>query len=198
MQLSRKFPADVSFTASIPKYMIWRENDVFSSMALYDLEGPGFNIDTGDFPEQGKGAHVSADYFTVFGVAPMLDRSFNQGEDLPNGPRAVLISENLWRSHFGSDAQVLTRTINLNSLPYPIIGVISSRFAAKPDPEVWIALQADPHSINQGHYLQVAARLRPGVSNSQAQAAMHTVGEGRAEPNGPVACVRRNAEPRTK
>jgi putative ABC transport system permease protein len=177
VQLGRKFPAGVSFTASIPKYMIWRENDVFSSMALYDLEGPGFNIDTGDFPEQVKGAHVSADYFTVFGVAPMLGRSFNQAEDLPNGPKAALISENLWRSHFGSDAQVLTRTINLNSLPYPIVGVIPSRFAAKPDAEVWIALQADPHSINQGHYLQVAARLRPGVSNSQAQAAMHTVGE---------------------
>ena len=104
VQLGRKFPAGVSFTASIPKYMIWRENDVFSSMALYDLEGPGFNIDTGDFPEQVKGAHVSADYFTVFGVAPMLGRSFNQAEDLPNGPKAALISENLWRSRFGSDA----------------------------------------------------------------------------------------------
>ena len=177
VQLGRKFPAGVAFTASIPKYMIWRENDVFSSMALYDLEGPGFNIDTGDFPEQVKGAHVSADYFTVFGVAPMLGRSFNQEEDLPNGPKAALISENLWRTHFGSDAQILTRTINLNSSPYPVIGVIPSRFAAKPDAEVWIPLQADPHSINQGHYLQVAARLRPGVSNSQAQAAMHTVGE---------------------
>jgi hypothetical protein len=41
--------------------MIWRDNDVFSSMALYDLEGPGFNIDTADLPEQIKGAHVSAD-----------------------------------------------------------------------------------------------------------------------------------------
>jgi putative ABC transport system permease protein len=177
VQLGRKFPAGVSFTASIPKYMIWRDNEVFSSMALYDLEGPGFNIDTGDFPEQIKGAHVSADYFTVFGTAPVIGRSFNQAEDLPNGPRAVLISENLWRSHFGSDAQILTRTISLNSLPYPIVGVIPSRFAAKPDAEVWIPLQADSHSVNQGHYLQIAARLRPGVSISQAQAAMHTVGE---------------------
>ena len=55
VQLGRKFPAGVSFTASIPKYMIWRENDVFSSMALDDLEGPGFNIDTGDFSRAGQG-----------------------------------------------------------------------------------------------------------------------------------------------
>jgi len=177
VQLGRKFPAGVSFTASIPKYMIWCDNDVFSSMTLYDLEGPGFNIDTGDFPEQVKGAHVSADYFTVFAMAPVIGRSFNHAEDLPNGPRAALISENLWRSHFGSDAQILTRTISLNSLPYPIVGVIPSRFAAKPEAEVWIPLQADSHSINQGHYLQIAARLRSGVSIPQAQAAMHAVGE---------------------
>jgi putative ABC transport system permease protein len=177
VQLGRKFPDGVSYTASIPKYMVWRDNDVFSSMALYDLEGPGFNIDTGDFPEQVKGAHVSADYFTVFGVPPVIGRAFNQAEDLPNGPKAVLISENLWRSLFGSDAQILTRTINLNSVPYPVVGVIPSRFAAKPDAEVWIPLQADPHSVNQGHYLQVAARLRPGVSISQAQAEMLAAGE---------------------
>jgi MacB-like periplasmic core domain/FtsX-like permease family len=124
VQLGRRFPVGVSYTASIPKYMVWRDNDVFSSMALYDLEGPGFNIDNGDFPEQVKGAHVSAGYFTVFGVSPLIGRAFNQAEDLPNGPKAALISENLWRSHFGFDAQILTRTINLNSLPYPIVGII--------------------------------------------------------------------------
>ncbi len=177
VQLGRKFPLGVSYPASIPKYMIWRDNNVFSSMALYDLEGPGFNIDTGDFPEQIKGAHVSADYFTVFGISPLIGRAFNQAEDVPKGPKAALISENLWRSLFGSDAQILTRTINLNSVPYPVVGVIPSRFAAKPDAEVWIPLQADPHSVNQGHYLQIAARLRSGVSISQAQAEMLAVGE---------------------
>jgi hypothetical protein len=45
VQLGRKFPVGVAYSASIPKYMVWRDNDVFSSMALYDLEGPGFNID---------------------------------------------------------------------------------------------------------------------------------------------------------
>jgi putative ABC transport system permease protein len=177
VQLGRKFPIGVAFTVPIPKYMIWRDNDVFSSMALYDLEGPGFNIDTGDFPEQVKGAHVSADYFTVFGVSPVIGRTFNQAEDLPNGPKAALISENLWRSHFGSDAQILTRTITLNSVSFPVVGVIPSRFVAKPDAEVWIPLQADAHSINQAAFLQAAARLRPGVSISRAQEEMHAVGE---------------------
>ena len=176
MQVGRKFPLA---SHSRPQFLsTWSGGSrCFSSMALYDLEGPGTNIDNGDFPEQVKGAHVSADYFAVFAVSPVIGRAFNQAEDLPNGPKAALISENLWRSHFGSDAQILTRTINLNSMPYPVVGVIPSRFAAKPDAEVWIPLQADPHSMNQGHYLQIAARLRPGVSISQAQAEMHVGGD---------------------
>jgi putative ABC transport system permease protein len=177
VQLGRRFPAGDSYAASIPEYMVWRDNNVFSSMALYDLDGPAFNIDTGDFPEQVKGAHVSSGYFTVFGISPVIGRAFNQAEDLPNGPKAALISESLWRSHFGSDAQILGRTINLNSSPYPVVGVIPSRFAANPEAEVWIPLQADPHSINHAHFLQIAGRLRPAVSTSQAQAEMHAVGE---------------------
>ena len=177
VQLGRKFPIGVAYTVSIPKYMVWRNNDVFSSMALYDLEGPGFNIEIGDFPEQIKGAHVSAAYFTVFGVSPVIGRAFNQAEDQPNGPKTALISENLWRSHFRSDPQILTRTITLNSLSYLIVGVIPSRFVARPDAEVWLPLQADPQSINQAAFLQIAARLRPGISISRAQAEMEAIGE---------------------
>jgi putative ABC transport system permease protein len=177
VQLGRKFPAGIAYPSSIPEYMVRRDNNVFSSMALYDLEGPAFNIDTGDFPEQVKGAHVSAGYLPVFGVSPLIGRNFNQAEDLPNGPKAALISEKLWRSHFGSDPQILTRTINLNSLSYPVVGVIPTRFAARPDAEVWIPLQADPYSVNHGHYLQMAARLKPNVSLAQAQAEMRAAGE---------------------
>ena len=89
VQLGRKFPIGVAFTVPIPKYMIWRDNDVFSSMALYDLEGPGFNIDTGDFPEQVKGAHVSADYFTVFGVSPVIGRTLTRQKIFLTAPRPL-------------------------------------------------------------------------------------------------------------
>ena len=178
VQLGPKFSVGVGHLVSIPKYMVWRDNNhVFSSMALYDYQGPGFNITTGDHPEQVQGVHVSADYFTVFGVSPVMGRTFTAGEDLPHGPRAALISENLWRTHFGSDRQILTRTVDLNGSPYPIVGVIPARFAAIPDADVWIPLQADPHSANQGHFVLLTARLRPGISVSQAQAEMQAAGE---------------------
>jgi putative ABC transport system permease protein len=175
--LGRKYPNGVQYSNSIPKYMAWRNNTVFSSMALYDDEGPGFNLSTGDRPEQIKGAHVSEDYFKVFAVSPLIGRAFTHAEDLPNGPKAALISENLWRTRFASDPKILTRSITLNSSPYPVVGVIPARFAANPEAEIWIPLQADPNSENQGHYLAAAARLKPGVLLAQAQAEMRIVGE---------------------
>jgi putative ABC transport system permease protein len=177
VQLGRKYPNGAGYSNSIPKYMVWRNNNVFSAMTLYDQEGPGFNLSSGDRPQQIKGAHVSVDYFKVFGISPMLGRTFTQAEDLPNGPKAAIISESLWRTHFGSDPQILSRTITLNSEPYPVIGIIPARFAANPKAEIWIALQADPNSANQGHYLAAAARLKPGVPLTEAQAEMRAIGE---------------------
>jgi predicted permease len=177
VQLGRSFTNGVGYSNSIPKYMVWRNNNVFSSMAIYNDEGPGLNLSSGDHPQQIEGVHISADYFKVFGISPMLGRTFTAAEDLPGGPKAAIISEGLWRSHFGSDPKILSSAITLNSETYPVIGVIPSRFIANPQAEVWIPLQADPNSTNQAHYLSVAARLKPGVTLGQAQSEMRAVGE---------------------
>src|ERR1700683_94156 len=56
VQLGPKYPAGIQYTNSIPKYMVWRNNDVFSSISLYDQEGLGFNVSVTDHPQQVKGA----------------------------------------------------------------------------------------------------------------------------------------------
>ncbi|HEY7306529.1 MAG TPA: ABC transporter permease [Bryobacteraceae bacterium] len=177
VKLGRKYPQGEGTSNSIPKYMVWRHNNVFSFMTLYDQGGPGLNLSTGDRPEQVKGIHVSADYFKVFGVSPMRGRTFTSSEDSPNGPKAALISEKLWRSHFGSDPQIVGKTIMLNGDPYPVVGLIPGSFVPDPPADVWIPLQADPNSTNQGHYLAAAARLKPGVTLEQARAEMKLRGE---------------------
>ncbi len=177
MRIGRQFPQGEGYSNSIPKYMVWRQNDVFSAMAIYDQEGPGLNLSTGDRPQQVKGAHVSKDYFKVFGVMPFMGRTFTDQEDSPNGPKAAIISERLWKSHFGADPKILGKTIILNSEPYPIVGIMPDDFVPNPPSDVWIPLQADPNSKNQGHYLAVAARLKPGVTIEQARAEMKLAGE---------------------
>jgi putative ABC transport system permease protein len=176
-RLGRKFPQGYGWSNSIPKYMAWRENQVFQWMTLYNTGGLSFNLTTGDRPEQVKGTHVSKDYFNVFGVQPMAGRTFTEAEDLPDGPRVAVISYGFWQSRFGADRQMVGRTITLNGEPYVVIGIMPQGFHTDPEEDVWIALQADPHSTNQGHYLAAAARLKPGVTLAAAQAEMKIVGE---------------------
>ena len=177
MRLGRQFPNGRGYSNSIPKYMVWRHNDVFDSMALYDFAGLSMNFGAGDRPEQVKASHVSRDFFRVFGAAPVLGRTFTEAEDLPHGPPAAVLTDRLWRNRLNADPRILGRTILLNKQPYTVVGIMPRGFESDPRVDVWIALQADPASTNQGHYLMVAGRLKPGVTLSQARAEMKVMGE---------------------
>jgi putative ABC transport system permease protein len=176
--LERHFPEGNGASVSIPKFTTWREQtQVFQAVAAYDFAGPGINLTGGDRPEQVKGIHASASYFEVFGAPVVLGREYTAEEDRPGGPHVLVISNGLWRGRFGSDAAVIGKTIELTGEPYQIIGVLGSTFKTDPPADIWLPLQPDPNSTNQGHYLLCAARLRPGVTLAQAQAAMRLSAE---------------------
>jgi predicted permease len=177
VRLGRKYPGGNGYSNSIPKYMTWRNNDVFEAMTLYEQGGIGMNLGAGDHPEQAKVSHASKDYFEVFGAAPAIGRTFSQPEDLPNGPAVAVLSDRLWKNRLGGDPQIVGRTILLNNLPYIVIGIMPKSFESNPPMDVWLPLQADPASTNQGHYLAAAARLKPGVSIEQARGTMKVLGE---------------------
>jgi predicted permease len=126
-----------------------------------------------DVPEQLRSAQVSADYFRLFGAPVVHGRSFTPQEDLPNGPRVAMISESLWRQRVGADPNVTGRTILLGGDPHVVVGVVGSSFDFRefgPAPDVWQPFQLDPNSGDQGHYFDVAGRLKPGVSIGEARA----------------------------
>jgi putative ABC transport system permease protein len=177
MRLGRKYNGDVAYSNSIPKYMAWRQNQAFAAMALYDFGTLGMNLGTNDPPDQIKAAHVSADYLQVFGVTPAAGRGFTEAEDLPKGPQAALISYGLWQSRFAGDRGIIGRSVLLNGAPYSVVGVLPAGFHPDPEADVLIPLQADPASVNQGHYLNVAGRLKPGVTVAAAQAQVTAAGE---------------------
>jgi putative ABC transport system permease protein len=177
MKLGRQFRTGVGNSNSIPKYMMWRQNDVFEALAAYDFGALSMNLGSGNPPEPLKGVHVSGDYFKVFGVAPIAGRSFSQTEDLPHGAAVVIVSYGVWQSRLGGASDVLARPILLNGAPYTIVGILPNGFHSDPDADLWIPLQADPNSTNQGHYLNVAGRLKPGVTAAAAQAQMKVIGE---------------------
>jgi predicted permease len=189
VELELTSPQGSGDVTSIPKFNVWREQtDVFDSVAAYDFSGPGINLTGGDRPELIKGIHVSADYFRVFGAPVALGRTFTPEEDRPGGPAVVVISNGLWRNRFGGDPGILNRTIDLGQEPYTIIGVLGPTYTGDPKSDIWMPLKPDPSSVDQGHYLRATARLKPGVTLAQAQAAMkHAADEfNRKFPGSPV------------
>jgi putative ABC transport system permease protein len=163
---------------SIPKFNAWRDQtQVFDSVAAYDFAGPGINLTGGDRPEQLKGIRVSKDYFRVFGAPMALGRTFSADEDRPGGPAVAVISNGLWRSRYGSDPGIINRTIDLGGEPYSVIGVLGPTFTSDPPSDIWLPLKPDPNSVDQGHYLRGTARLKPGITLAQAQAAMKLAAE---------------------
>jgi len=186
MQVARSFSkGEIANSASIPKFNAWRKNDAFESLSAYDFAGPGLSLGGGDRPEQVKGIHVSAEFFRVFGVTPALGRTFTADEDAPNGPRVAVLSNQLWKTHFGSDPHMVGRPTDIGGEPTAIVGILPATFESDPPADIFIPLQPDPNSTNQGHYLLVAARLKPGVTVQSAQANMRIVGEQfrRGNPN---------------
>src|SRR6476660_9839648 len=118
MKVGRQFRTGVGYSNSIPKYMAWRQNDVFDAMALYDFGALAMNMGSGNPPQTVKGLRVSADYFKVFGVSPVAGRTFSPSEDLPNGPSVAVISSGVAQSRLGGTNEVLGRPILLNGVPY--------------------------------------------------------------------------------
>jgi putative ABC transport system permease protein len=163
---------------SIPKYMVWREQtQVLQDVAAYDEGGPGVNLTGGDRPEQLKGVHVSASFFPLFGASMSAGRAFSADEDRPGGARLVVISNGLWRRRFAADPNIVGRDIELGGEPYLVTGVLAATFSSDPPADIYLPLQADPNSTDQAHYLRSAARMKPGVTLAQAQAAMKLAAE---------------------
>ena len=177
MQIARKFPGGTGGSSSIPKFNVWKNNDAFEAMAAFDFGGVGMSVGASDHAEQVKGIHVSSEYFKVFGVSPTLGRSFTADEDLPNGPRVAVVSFQLFSRRMGGDLRLVGQPIDIAGAPTTVVGVLPATFQSEPPADIFIPLQADPNSINQGHYLMVAGRLKPGVTIASAQAAMKIAGE---------------------
>jgi predicted permease len=131
---------------------------------------------------------VSANYFDVLGVRPVLGRTFLPGEDQkPGGNPVLVIGENLWRTRFGRDPGVLGRVVDLNRHRFTIIGVVPAVFRGSVSPstfDAWAPASMIWEVRNQstGFLTERAwrgwlnlVRLQPGVSLAQARAAVATV-----------------------
>ncbi len=162
---------------SMPRYLHYRDGQsVFSSTAADS--GMGFILTGMGAPVQLNGGIVTANYFDLLGVRPLRGRLFLPNEEGKGA--VVLISEHFWRKQLASDPQVLGRALTLNGVPLTVIGVLPNMPLSwfGPDCDIWTAKPYELPGMSQEMllrgvgYLRVIGRLKPGVTNEQAQAAL--------------------------
>ena len=158
--------------ASPAKFQHWRQQtDVVEDVAAF--RGNIVNYTGGDLPQQLTAGQVSADYFRLFGAPIVRGRAFTPDEDLPNGNKVAVLSHGLWMRRFGGDPEMLGKTISLSGDPHVVVGIVGPTFDVGEfgtPPDLWIPFQLDPNTADQGHYFQVAGRLKEGVPLNQAKA----------------------------
>jgi putative ABC transport system permease protein len=179
-----------SGSADYPDFDDWRsQNKVFEKIvAFYDSN---FTLTGSASPAHLEGEVVSADLFALLGATPELGRTFLPIEDEANHNVAIL-NHQLWKQQFGGDPAIIGRTITLNNRAYAVVGVMPAGFEfplQRKPVSVWTTFSADqstddnttPITKQRGaHFFRVIARLKPGASITQAQAAMDVITAGLA------------------
>ena len=162
----------------------------FSDVAVIELIA--MTLSGSGAAEPLNGEMVSANYFDLLGVRPELGRAFAPGEGDPHGgSNLVVLSHAMWTRRFAGDPAVVGRTIQLNSEPFTIIGVMPPHFkgtwAFSPAEVFWVSLAArnvaltaparEVFDLRRGAMLYPIGRLRPGVSARQAEEELAGIGE---------------------
>ncbi len=194
MSIYERNPAILAFISErlpvrLKNFLEWKkQNRSFESLAAYqdtsfDLTSAGGNGNRE--PEHVDGATATADFFPLLGVRPRVGRDFTTEEIQSGRARVTLISDDLWRTRFQSDPNIVGKSIGATGTAYQIIGVLPPGFELpatgqgldQSKPKMWLPLHINPSPQEEaGMALTVFGRLKPGVSIAQANAEMKVIG----------------------
>lgn len=176
LESNLRFPQDA---ISYPNFLDWQcSARSFQQMAVVRLQ-QGFDVTGPGTPEHLTGDEVSSGFLGTLGVEPSFGRDFSPQEDQRGGAPVVIISNRLWRSRFGGNPQALGKSVALGGIAYTVVGILPAEFRFIGDSDVYLPLgQHNPLLLEArgSHDAMVSiARLKPGVSISQAQAEMSAI-----------------------
>ena len=165
-------------TESYPNYRDYRDrNNTFSGIAAYGMTEAG--ISKGTLLTKSFGYEASGNYFDVLGVQPALGRFFHASDEHgPNSAPYVVLSNSFWRSHFHSDPHIVGQSVDINKIPYTVLGVAPRNFQGTEIfmwPDFWVPM-VNEQQLEGDSYLEqrsdnpiwLLGRLKPGVTQEQA------------------------------
>ncbi len=170
----------VGFPENTPapaNYADWKsQSHVFSKMAA--MRTQDFNLTGGGEPLKLSAFQVTADFFPLLGVQPIHGRVFTPAEDSPEANKVAILSYGFWQSRFAGQTSIVGQEIILNNAKYTVIGILPANFQFfDPEISIWapMAFTTEQLQSRNGHYLEVVARIKNGVSFDQAQSQIKTI-----------------------
>jgi putative ABC transport system permease protein len=155
---------------SLPNYRDWKaQNHVFEEIALFDSAGRGYHLTSGREPEQVAGLRVTAGFFPVLGVRPMLGRTFLLEQEEPGRDRVVVLSHGLWTRRYRADPALVGNTIQIDGAAYTVVGVMPPAFVFQfwsGPRQLWVPAgwTRGDHSRGSNSFVSIA-RLKPAVDD---------------------------------
>src|SRR6266446_4145678 len=159
-------------SAILIRWFAFVKTAVFEGLTTYNYQSFGLGVE-GDV-QPVLGCRVSANFFDVLAITPAAGRLFSAAEEQPGADQVAILSYGIWQRRFGGDPQLLGKTISLNSRVYTIVGIMPKEFDYQVPVELWVplALTAAEKADRAQLSLNALARLKPGVSVSQARVAL--------------------------
>lgn len=143
------------------------QNHSLSGLAAYHA-GPT-TIVGGQEPVLAGKAAVTADFFPVFRVKPVMGRTFTREETTKGGPATALVSYDYWQNHLASTKNLNDQILSVDGASYQVVGVMPRGFNFPDATDVWVSLTISSTATRTGHNLHAVGRLKPGVSVAQAR-----------------------------
>ena len=167
IQASPKLGLD-TWGVSQADFAAYREqNHSLESIAIFNSSA--INLTGDGEPERLPIASVTADFFKVLGVNPVLGRTFVEGEDAEGKNLVCVISHRFWQRRFAGDPNIVGKKLNLNNIPTQVVGVMSPEFKfPRLEIDLWVPMPLDIKRTAP-YFFQVIGRMKPGVQVAQVQ-----------------------------
>lgn len=171
------------FGSSPPDLRALREqNKTFDSLSAFYTTA--FNLTGDNQPERLLGLTVTAEFFKTYGVTPLTGRTFLPQDEEWGHHQVVVLSEGLWRNRFHADPNIVGQNLKLNGEQYSVVGVVPKTFLTSAKTQLWAPMAwapKDPRNSHDAYFLDMAGRLKPGISTEQALADLNSIMLGIAQ-----------------
>ncbi|HEX7895049.1 MAG TPA: ABC transporter permease, partial [Terriglobales bacterium] len=122
------------------QWELLRDNVPALMSAVSGIRPAGVNLEADSHVKYIQAARISAHYFDVLTIYPLIGRNFTETEDVPNGPNVAVLSYNLWRNTFGSNSHIVGESVRLKGEPYTVVGVLPDGATTPLNADVYTAI----------------------------------------------------------